>query len=213
MPQITDIKPQKKIRHGEPRFNIYLDGRFGFALPAEVLTKAGLKINQTLTQSETDKLVKENEFAKFYDFVLRFISVRPRSEKEIKDWFKRKEVGDETQQMIWKKLEHLGYINDEEFAKWWVEQRTAFRPTGKRALEMELRQKGVSREVISSHITSHASPVTEIDLAKRAVEKKLKIYKNLPPLELKKKLSSFLARRGFSWETIEKVIDEIGEKE
>ncbi len=210
MPQITDIKPQKKLRHGEPRFNIYLDGKYAFALPAEVLTKAGLKIDQTLNQGEIDKLVKENEFAKFFDLILRFISFRPRSEKEIKDWFKKKEVGEETQKMIWEKLKHLGHINDEEFARWWIEQRTTFRPQGQRAITTELRQKGISPSIINKLQVPSSN---EKELAQRAIEKKLKIYRNLPPMELRKKLTSFLARRGFSWEIIEEVIDEIFKKE
>ena len=213
MPQITDIRPQKKHHTGEPRFNIYLDGKFGFAVPAVALAKAGLAVGNQLSQQEIDELVKENEYLKVYDRVLNFISFRPRSEKEIKDWFKRKEVGEETQKMIWEKLTHLGYINDEEFVKWWIDQRTTFRPVGKRVIEMELRQKGISPNLVSQYLSISVSSSSELELAKKAAEKKIKLYKNLPPQEFKQKMSSFLARRGFSWETIEQVIDENCQKE
>ena len=153
MSQITDIKPQKK---DPKRFNIYVGGKFAFALPFEALALAGLKINQEISQEEIDKLVKENEFLKVYDRVLKFFSFRPRSEKELKDWFKRKQVGEETQEMILQKMKQLGYLNDEEFAQWWIEQRTTFRPAGTRLLAMELRQKGVSKEIVS-HVTCHMS--------------------------------------------------------
>lgn len=201
MPQITDIKPQKRKK----RFNIYVDGKFAFGLDAESLVKAGLQINQEISQEEIEKLVKENEFVKIYDRVLKFFSYRPRSEKELKDWFAKKQVGEETQKLIREKLKQLGYLNDEEFAKWWIEQRMAFRPAGTRLLAMELRQKGVSKEIIS-RITSHVSRVTERELAQKVAEKKLKSLKHLSGLELKQKLTSALVRRGFSWETIKEVV-------
>ncbi len=212
MPQITDIKPQKKLRHGEPRFNIYLDGKYGFALPAEALARAGLKIDQYLTQEEIDSLIKENEFAKYYDLVLKFLSFRPRSKKELKDWFKKKEVGEETEKLIWEKLKKLGYINDEEFAKWWIEQRQQFRPTGFRRLALELRQKGISPDTLDN-IKNQVENKDETEEAKRAAGKKMRVWEKLPPLEFRKKMTSFLARRGFSWDTISEVVDEICQKE
>lgn len=216
MSQITDIKPQKK----DPRrFNIYVDGKFAFALPSETLVKEGLKIDQQISQEEIQKLVKENEFLKVYDRVLKFFSYRPRSEKELKDWFARKQVGQETQEMILQKMRNLGYLNDEEFAQWWIEQRTTFRPAGTRLLAMELRQKGIEKNLIARLLDCLAKPGpasrdyiagdVEKELAKKVAEKKLKSLKHLPSLELKQKLSGVLARRGFSWETIKEVVGDL----
>ena len=207
--QITDIKPQKR----KNRFNIYVDEKFSFGLDADTLVKSGLQINQEISQEEIEKLVKENEFVKVYDRVLKFFSFRPRSEKELRDWFKKKQVGEETQKLIYQKLKHLGYLNDEEFAKWWIEQRTTFRPSGTRLLALELRQKGVTREIIDQQLSNLAiKPFSEHDLAKKVAEKKLKSLKHYSYLEQKQKLASALARRGFSWETVKEVIDEKLEK-
>lgn len=208
MPQITDIRPQKKHRFGEPRFNVFLDGQYAFALPAETLVKAGLKIDQQLSQEKIEKLVRENDFLKFYDYALKFLSFRPRSEKEIRDWFKKKEVGSQTQTIITAKLRNLGYLNDLGFVKWWIEKRTNFQPMGRRRIEMELKQKGISNEMVSG-IKYLVSGKNETDLAKKAVEKKLKHWQNLPTDEFRQKLTGFLARRGFSWEVIEKVIKDL----
>lgn len=153
---------------------------------------------------------KANEFDQFYDRVLKFLSFRPRSEKEIKDFLQRKKVKADLQEQILEKLRRQNLINDEEFTRWWIEQRTSFKPMGKRAMIMELRRKGIPNALI----TNYQLPMTnEVALAKKAAEKKVRLYKNLPPLELKRKLSAFLARRGFSWETIEETIDEMSKKE
>jgi regulatory protein len=204
MPQITDIRPQKR----KARFNIYLDGKFGFALPAEVLTKAGLKIDQQISQEKIENLIKENEFAKVYDHVLKFLSFRPRSEKELLDWFKKKQVGEETKKIVWKKLQNLNYVNDEEFAKWWVEQRTVFKPMGKYLIARELKQKGISKEIIEHGTLNMEHKTNELDLAQKAAEKKVKLWKNLPPDKFRQKLSAFLARRGFSWEIINDILSD-----
>lgn len=155
MPQITDIRPQKR----QNRFNIFLDGKFAFGLAAESLAKAGLKIDQQISEEDVQQLIKENEFTKVYDHILKFLSFRPRSEKELREWFKKKQVGEETQNMVWQKLQNLGYINDSEFAKWWIEQRISFRPMGKRAITMELIRKGIPESLISNFHPPAGGPI------------------------------------------------------
>jgi len=206
VPQITDIKRQKK---NSKRFSVYIDGKFSFGLDADNLVKSGLEVSQEISQEEIEKMVKENEFFKIYEQVLKFFSYRPRSEKELRDWFKKKEVGEEVQKLICQKLKQVGLLNDEEFAKWWIEQRTAFRPSGLRLLALELRQKGISKDLISKLLNCYIPKDAEYELAKKAVEKKLKSLRHLSDLELRKKLGAFLSRRGFSFAVIKKIIGEI----
>lgn len=151
-----------------------------------------------------------SEFEKWFNGALKLLSFRPRSQKEILSWLEKKKILPTLQKKIISKLEELNFLNDEEFMKWWFDQRTNFRPMGKRRIEMELKQKGISRELISNF----QFPMTnEIDLAKKAAEKKMRLWQNLPPDDFRQKLFGFLARRGFSWETIKKTIDEILKKE
>lgn len=149
------------------------------------------------------------EFQKLLDRAYHFLSFRPRSEKEIKDFLKKKGATEKIWEKIVKKLKKLGYLDDLEFACWWVEQRSLFRPRGKIALEVELRRKGISQEIISRVIEKK---VKELPLAKKAAQKKIKVYKNLPALEFRQKMSAFLSRRGFSWQTIKMVLEEIIKK-
>jgi regulatory protein len=208
VPLITDIKPQKNKK----RFNIYLDGKFAFGLPAETLVKVGLKIDQEISEKKIETLIKEDEFIKFYDRVLKFLSYRPRSEKEIQDWFKRKKVGSETQKLIEKKLRRYHYLNDQEFTRWWIEQRMTFRPFGKRRLSLELRQKGISKEIIEEQLDSLKNEELS-QLAEKVAKKKLKVLENLPYFEARQKLTAFLARRGFRWEIIKEVVAKTLKKE
>jgi len=205
VPQITDIKPQKR----KQRFNVYVDERFAFAVSAEALAKAGLKTNQEIPEEKIEELTKEDDFVKIYERVLKFFSFRPRSEKELRDWFRKKQIGEETQKLIYQKLRNLGYLDDEEFAKWWIEQRTTFRPSGLRLLTLELRQKGISKDLIAKLLNCHIVKDKEVELARKVAGKKLKLLKHLSDLELRQKLTAALIRRGFSFEVAKKVVDEI----
>jgi regulatory protein len=199
MPIITAVKPQ---RNGK-RVNIYLDGKFGFGLDLENYVRLGLKVEQELSEREVAEIVRKGEFQKTWDKLLRFVSVRPRSEKEIRDYFKRKKVHESLHQKLFNRLKRLDLINDAAFAKWWIEQRTTFRPRGKRVIGYELRAKGVKKEVVEEALSKVA--IDEEKVAKTLLTKKEYRWKGLSGKEVYLKKSQFLARKGFSWETIEKV--------
>jgi len=206
VPIITQIKPQKN----QKRFNIYLDGKFAFALSAEALIKAGLKVNQKISQKKAVRLNEQDNKDKLYEKVLRFLSYRPRSEKEIRDYLKKKNASQKTSKAIIKKLKKLELIDDRSFALWWIQQRSSFRPRGRRALWFELKQKGIDQEIIKDSLFSDKK---ELVLAKKAAQKKAKFLKNLESLAFRQKMTGFLARRGFDWETIKKVLEELKKKE
>ncbi len=142
------------------------------------------------------------EFEKFYNRVLRFLSFRPRSQKEITDFLNRKKVSEITNGEILRRLKELNFVNDEEFARWWIEQRNEFSPRGVRLLKIELEQKGISKDLIVKLLDGYMVKETEFEAAKKLVEKRLERYHNLPLEEKRQKLTAFLARRGFDWETI-----------
>jgi regulatory protein len=206
MPTITSIKPQKTKK----RVNIYLDGKFGFGIDLENYLKLGLKIEQELTEKEIDEIVKKAEFQKVYDKVLRFASIRPRSEKEFIVWLKKHKVYKSLHKKLFNRLKKLDFLNDEKFAVWWVEQRQQFRPRGKRALRLELRNKGINKEIINEVLEE--ARVDEYQIAKGLVEKKKRRWEKLESFEARKKMSAFLARKGFGWEVIRSVVKEISLK-
>lgn len=206
MAQITAIKPQKK----PGKFNLFLDGKFAFSLKPEVIVRENLRVNLLLKEEEVERLIRENEIQINLDRVYNFLSFRPRSKKEILDFFKRKKLGDQTQKVLLKKLEDQKVINDLDFARWWVEQRKTFRPRGKQLLKIELRQKGIDKGIIEKVLFSN--PESEIDLAVLIIEKKYSQGKSLSKEELKKKIYGFLLRRGFSYEVIRKAIEKIQQK-
>jgi len=179
----------------------------------------GLKAGQELKDKEVEDLLFSSQFEKLYFKTLNFLSYRPRSKKEITDYLKRNfyktntpaKVGKSIQSKILKKLKKLKLIDDLSFAKWWLDQRLNFRPRGKRLLRTELIQKGIEKEIIDESLLTINNQQLAI-LAGKIIDKKMKSYKKLPELKLRQKLFSHLARRGFDFSLIKKVIDEKLEK-
>lgn len=155
-------------------------------------------------------------FEKYYALSLKFLSYRQRSEKEIRDYLMRKKVAEETVDQIIAKLKEQRFLNDEEFARMWIESRNRSKPRSKRLLTLELKQKGISDEIIESQLGQvfdgqagqKLGGKDDVFLAKKVIMRKVNKYKNLPKQEIYKKLGGMLARRGFDWETIKEAIDE-----
>lgn len=199
MSTITSIKQQKN----KNRVNVYLDDKFGFGIDLDNFVLLHLKVDQELTEKEVNDIVKKAEYQKTLDKLLRFAMVRPRSEKEIRDYFRRKKVHESMHSELIRKLKHLELINDEKFAIWWVEQRQNFRPKPKRILAIELRSKGIGKEIVERILGEEK--VDEVKMAKELIEKKKYKWDGLEAFEVKQKISQYLLGKGFSWDVIEKV--------
>ena len=146
--------------------------------------------------------------------VLRFLSFRPRSEKEIKDYLKRKQVSLITSQKVISKLKESNFLNDLEFAKWWVEQRTLIKPRALRIIKIELKQKGISNEIIEELMQNTEFKLkNDVEMAIKLAQKRMQRYKNLSKQEIYEKMGRFLQSKGFDYETIRKSIDEVFSKE
>lgn len=216
--QITDIRPQKsskgRLASGQkPRVNLYLDGKFALGLDLETLVSRGLKIGDELSKVEFNELKEISGRKKIFDKVLNFLSFRPRSEKEVKDYLFKKKVDEEEAGAVIKELKEKGYLNDEEFARWWIEQRQTFRPKARRVLVIELRQKGIAQDLIVKSLNDYINKDTEFEMALKLAKKKAGTLEKLPPDEFRQKLGNYLVRRGFEWEIVKHAIDLVIKKE
>lgn len=147
-----------------------------------------------------------------YVKAIKFLSYRPRSEKEVRDnLLKKKKYDSVVIERVISTLREQRFLNDHDFAKWWVNSRKRFKLRAERIIKLELRQKGVAKEIIdeSFQIREDDEQGMQDDgaLALKLVKKQLPRYKGVPKNEVYKKLGGFLARRGFDWETIKKAID------
>lgn len=198
--KITGITPQKKNKE---RVNVYLDGEFAFGL--SLMTAANLSIGEVLTPEKVDSLKTADEIEKAKASAYRYLSYRPRSIAELKRQLGKKGFNEETIDQVIDRLSELELIDDLAFGRYWVEQRETFKPRGRRALRYELYQKGIDREIVDLVVAD----VDETEAAKKAARKKARLWRELPEDQFYEKLSNYLGRRGFPYEVVRNVTQEI----
>jgi regulatory protein len=140
-----------------------------------------------------------DSFSDLLNSCLRLLSIRPRSRQEIEKHLHKYTSDSALINQIITKLTDLNYLDDKKFATWLIESRSRSSPRGKRLLLQELKSKGIN-------IKEEPIAVDEANLAQKALEKKLILWKNLSYRDFRIKATRFLYSRGFSWEIIEKVL-------
>ncbi len=207
--RITAIEQQQR---DPERVNVFLGGEFSFGLPALVAAQEGLHVGDRLSEEQIARLRALDEQAKAVGAAMNLLARRPRSEREVRDRLKRNGFPSETIDAAIEKLEGWRYVDDEAFARYWVENRDANKPRGRRLLEQELRFKGVDRETIRQTIDE-----TEIDEESAALQlgrSKLRTYGGLDPHVARRRLGAFLIRRGYGYDVVKPALDRLfGEAE
>lgn len=194
---ITSLEVQKRDKQ---RVNVYIDDEFAFGL--SLIEAARLRKGQVLTEAQIMALRNEDDVQRAVDSAANFLSYRPRSVHEVRRNLTEKELPVEVVDAAIVRLTGMGYLNDEAFARYWVQNRDEFKPLSQRALRQELRQKGLADAVITDVLADQ----DESELAYKAASGQIRKLRNRTQREFKTKLGAFLQRRGFMYSTIQDVV-------
>jgi regulatory protein len=194
---VTSLEPQKRSKD---RVSVYLDDEFAFGLAGLVATR--LKVGEWLSDQMIAELQAADGVERAHGRALDYLSYRPRSEAELRDYLDGKGFPETVVTEVMTRLEHVGLLDDEAFARYWRDNRARFRPRGKRMLEYELRQKGLSSNAIEDALEEY----DEEAAVRAAAQEQLRRLQHLPPDERRRRLFQRLARRGFSYELIQEAL-------
>ncbi|GAB6144935.1 regulatory protein RecX [Desulfocicer niacini] len=134
--------------------------------------------------------------ARTYDICLRFLAPRPRSVAEMQRHLTKKEIPPGLMDLTLEKLMNENLLNDEEFARMFVESRERHKPRSRFALGCELRQKGIEENIIDQILEG----MDEQTSAWNAVRSRLRSWQHLDMESLRKKVFNYLRYRGFGYE-------------
>lgn len=190
------------IKKGRRMFDyIYIDGEYFTKIDREVLAISGIKEGNDISEEELSQLVSNSEEKRAKDKAFNLLSYRDHSKKELEDKLKR-DYGEQSAKAVAAKMEDLGLINDDAFARKYAKELLFSKRYSARKAEYELVLKGIDRETAACIIEQEAPDARE--QIKLLVEKK---YKNIGSDEkVKKRAISFLQRYGYSWEDIKSVL-------
>lgn len=203
MPEVTSIERQKKR---DNRVSIFVDGTFFVGLTDSQLIDFDIYKGKKISQEELDKIKYQSNYGKIKDKAISLISIRPRSKKELKDKLILKKYELNLIDKVIRQLEKDKLLDDKIFAKQWVYHRTEFSGLGKRRIELELFKKGVDQNIAKKEVLKIAD-TQQFDKAFDLASKKYPLLKDEDKYKKREKLSAFLARKGYSWDIIKKVLD------
>lgn len=158
---------------------------------------------------------------KVFNKSLFFLKFRPRSEKEVSDNL-RKYISKlnltlaETEKLIKQtinRLKELQFVNDEEFVKYWIDQRQGSRPKGEQVIRLELKQKGIDKTIIDKIISENLTAGSQKEPITKLINKALTKYKHLEFIKKRQKVIEYLLRRGYIYTEISSLVDESVKKQ
>jgi regulatory protein len=198
--KITALKAQAR---NPARVNVYLDGKFAFGLAR--IEAVRLRLGQELDEAGVARLKQADDAEVVYEKALRFLASRPRSEAEVRQRLKKNGAAEAQIEGALARLRRAGLLDDKAFAAYWVENRTTFRPKSRRALQGELRRKGVKPEAAARATAG----TDDAALAYAVAAKRAPRLKALPAPEQQRKLTEFLLRRGFDFDTAAEAVKRV----
>ena len=214
---VTDLREAVRDKN---RVNVYIDDKFFCSLDISQVVDLHIKIARSLTSEELVDLKRASEFSKFYARALEYVLMRPRSEKELRDYLrgktyerkvrvKNRKTGEYQTKakpgydaslvpLVMQRLEERGYIDDRRFAAVWVENRHVAKGTSIKKLRLELQQKGIASQIIDE-ILSDSNRDERAELQKIIARKRARY-------DDEQKFIRYLLRQGFNYSDI---VDEL----
>lgn len=205
MQVISKIGRQK---NNPERYNIYLNDTYAFAVDESTLIKFGLTKGKVLEQFDIDEITYEDEIAKAFNRALNFLSYQMRSEFEVKKKLLDAGFGESVVLEAIRKLEKLGFLNDEMYSKALLETKKKTAKKGPRAIKQDLMKKGIDKETQNKVLDSFTHK-EQLAIAMELAQKAIRANQNKTPMQIKQKVQDVLTRKGYSFSITNEILDQI----
>ncbi len=195
------------------RVNIFLDGKFGFSLDAEVAARERLRAEQELSTEQIDSLTRDDQCQRCRNAAVQYLSYRPRSETELRTKLHQRGFGGNNIETVITGLKKQALVDDKAFAQFWKENRESFSPRSRWLTGLELKRKGIAKDIIDQVVGA----MDDDDGAYRAALSKSHQLDHSDYESFHRRLGDYLKRRGFSYavmiDTVERIWREQGNRD
>jgi regulatory protein len=189
------------------RFDLCVGGepvaRLGIQGIERLKLRVGLQVDERLAAEIAD----EATTSRAYDRAMMMLAARGRASGELKRLLVRKGEDPRVVAGVIERLTMAGFLDDDSFARQFARSKSTT-GTSRRRIEQELGRKGVARDVAATAVeeTFAEEHVDEAQAIERAAEKKLRTLSKVDDLTRRRRLYSYLARRGFDADDINGVM-------
>ena len=204
--RITKMEQQQ---HRPERYNVYLDGAFAFGVNLNVVARFRLREGMTLTDEQIAEIERGEVRQEVFDKATEYLGQRLHSRAELHKKLMRREYGERVINDVLDQLEHLGYVDDKRFATAKALSAAQHKHHGKRRAAVELIKAGVKGETARRALEDVYEAHDSMAVARQLAEKKAPSLRKLDPVVARRRLVGMLLRRGFTYDDIRPVIDEV----
>lgn len=205
MGKITKLEAGKK----EGRINIFIDDQFFLNVKDELIYTLHIRKDQEIEEERLRYIIEEENYSKAKNKALHLIKFSSKSEKEIIDKLKRLEYEDSIISRVLEFLKEYEFINDDRLAKSMTKSKINSKKLGKNRVKMDLYKKGISDEIIQNVMDENIDNQVEYDNALELAHKKKRNLKDTDKRKLYEKIGRFLSYRGYDFDIIKKVLNEV----
>lgn len=206
MPHVTQILAQK--RHPNRR-NIYLDGVFAFGCNVAVVARFRLHSGQRLTADQVEQIRNGQVWQECLDAALKLLESRLHSQAELTRKLMRKQWGKAVIAAVLDDLRRMGYVDDARFAQGRAAWLASASHHGRGRAMTELLRNGVARDVAAAAVESAYRDTDSLAMARQLARKQQSRLRRLDPAVARRRLAAMLQRRGFDYDSIKPVLDEV----
>lgn len=205
MPQITAIEVQAGRKN---RRSVFVDGEFFCGADARVVRRLRLEVGQEIAPEELQRLLAAAEEAQAREKVLRLLDRRAYTRRQLENKLRQRGTDPDVIRTVLDRLQAAGLVNDEAYARTWIQAPERQGAMGRRRISAELSRIGIDRATAEAVMASEA-PGDEANACKELALRKAPAYRHLPRETARRRLSAFLARRGFDMEDVRQAVDRV----
>lgn len=209
MSVVTGIAKQKKNKE---YYNIYIEGEYCFSLHEELVALHNIKKGKNLDVEEMKDIIYEDNKKRAFNISLHYLSYRRRTQWELEEYLRKKDFSEEIIDKTIEKLRYYNMIDDEAYVKSYIAEKKLGSPIGRKKLIFDLEKRGISKNLINN-IGQYFTQEDEYEQAKKLTMQYNKKYRKISPKERVYKIGQAGQRRGFSWEIMKNIVQEVVQKD
>ena len=206
---ITSLRVQEKNPN---RVSVFLDGAFAFGVYGDLVLEYGLVKGRRLSDDEVAQIQAADAVFVAKATAMHYLAHKARTEAEVRRKLQRSDLPEQAVEQAIQRLHALGYLDDDAYTREYVRSRFRTKGYGPQRLRADLRRRGVAPALIEAALAELLGADDRLTAAReQALQRWPRLAREPDPRKRRKKLSDFLLRRGFTYDTVRQVVDEVAE--
>ena len=204
---ITRLVAQKK---NPDRISVYLDGTYAFGVYIDLVASFELRKGLMLSVEDQHRIAEADQLLVARVKAMHYLALKARTEHEVRQKLLRQGFSDTVVESVVERLHERGYLDDEAYARSFVQGRFNNKGYGPQRIRNDLRRRGVAGALIEAALEQSMNEADTLSAARQHAEKRWEhLSRETDPRKRRKKLSDFLLRRGYTYDTVRRVAEEL----